>query len=214
MSEYANLNSEAIDAQQEYEAERQEVSGGVQVNMTTDRQPASTQVNVEHVPQQQPKARPRNGWKLKEGSTDFYLFPDFDLLFAEYKQFLKREVTPKGEGIIHIDPQDGQTYKFGVSQHRDGTLGVWSKKWDPNRQSSSSSYSGGGRKSFYLDVGLKEVSETEANALLAASEGDYAYRYKLGGSFVINQVLNASDGTKSVITKIVHVVLKQKRIEY
>lgn len=205
MSTYENLNQEALDAQQQFEAERKEISG-VQVTMN----PGSGGVTI---PQQQPKSRP--GWTTKDGSVWF--FSNYDNLPSEYKQFIPREATKSakypnatGEQVIHQDPFDGQTYKYGVTFFDNGGSSVWSRIHDPNKPSGGSGF----RKSFYLDVGLQEMSAGEANALLAANEGEPTYRYKLGGSFVMNQVANGSDGSKTVVTKIVHVVLKQKRIEY
>ena len=210
MSNYENLNEEAIDAQQQYETERQEVSG-VQVNMTTDRQPASTQANIQPQVQVQ-RPRVREGWTQK--GENFYTFSNYDNLPSEYKVFLPRAQTKSKnypnaiqEPITHQDPFDGKTYMYGVTIFDNGGTSVWSRYVDPNKPQSS--YAG---RPFYIDVGVGEHSVGEANALLAANEGEKVYRYRHAGFNATNKTTKNSDGSITTEHKLTHVLLKQKRI--
>lgn len=196
MSEIERMNEEALDAQQEYDKSQQE-SASVQ--------------NVRQEEQTKPRIRP--GWETKDG--EFFTFKNYHNLPAEYKVFLKYEQTKSKakpdapqEVITHVDPVDGRTYRYGVTIFDNGGSSVWSRLQDPNRPSGS-----GFKKSFYLDVGLVEVDGGVADGTLAMNETEREYRHKWVGSHVLGSV-QIVDGEKKVVNKVVHIIVKQKRIEY
>ncbi len=208
----SNINDEARIAQEEYEVERDQM---------VNEQPVSTNVNTEHVPvvmtEQQPKPKVREGWTTTDGK--FWRFENYDNLPAEYKEFLPRKSTkgklaPNGiEPIVHVDPVDGKTYRWWITFFANGGSSVSSMEWN-----ASGGGSGGGtygqRKAFYMDVGLGEHNLTEANALLSANENDRIYRYKKDGHLQISTTTKTPDGTVTVSSRTIYLLLKQKRIEY
>ena len=200
-----NMNQEALDAQEAYDVEQQQ-----QQQMGT-----TTQQTVQ---EQSQKPRVREGWTTQDG--EFFTFKNYDNLPAEYKTFLPRKQTksktrPDGaETVVHVDPFDGKTYRYGVTLFDNGGSSVWSRFVDPNKPQGGGS--GSGSKSFYLDVGCTEYSINEANALLAANESDRVYRYKPHGEAyeVERKTTKDEAGNVVVISKHRLLLLKQKRITF
>lgn len=192
----SDMNEEALRAQQEYEAE----SSGVQASM----QPQ---------PEQGPKKR--EGWSTTDGK--FWKFQNYENLPAEYKEFLPRQSTksklhPDGiEPITHVDPQDGKTYKFWITFYSNGGSGVSSMEWNT---SGGGGYSGGQKKSFYMDIGIGQHNINEANALLSANESDRQFKYKPLSGLTKNKTTKNPDGTTVFETEPVVLLVKQKRVEY
>ena len=208
----SDANNEARLAQEQYETEREQMA---------NQEPVSTNVNTEHVPvavtEEQTKPKVREGWTTTDGK--FWRFENYDNLPAEYKAFLPRKGTkgklaPNGiEPIVHVDPVDGKTYRWWITFFANGGSSVSSMEW--NASGGGSGGSGGyQRKSFYMDIGVGEHDLSEANALLAANENDRVYRYKKDGHLQISSTTKAPDGTVTVSSRIVYVLLKQKKIEY
>jgi hypothetical protein len=199
-SNMSEQNNEAQRAQEQYEIEKE---------MAND-QPVSTSMNTEHTP-----TKVREGWRTTDGK--FYRFENYDNLPAEYKTFLPRKSTkgklaPDGiEPIVHVDPVDGKTYRYWITFFPNGGSSVSSMEWNASSGGTGGSYQ---RKTFYMDIGVGEHTLSEANALLSANENDRVFRYKKDGNIQISTTTKAPDGTVTVSSRIVYVLLKQKKIEY
>jgi hypothetical protein len=201
MSEMENINQEALDAQQQFEAEQGSNTQSTNQNTAVQEQPKSTGKRPE-------------GWRSDDGK--FWKWQNYDNLPSEYKAFLPREST-KGklnqngiEPIVHQDPFDGRLYKYWISIFPNGGSTVSSMELSQQQQGGG--YSG---KSFYVDVGVGEHQVGEANALLAANESDRVYRYKYVNDYATEttSVRNA-DGTSTTTSKRGVMLLKQKRVGY
>ena len=212
MSNFEKQNeNEGQDAYQEYEKE---------MSSTT---PVHTQENQEHQPQD---PRPEvNGkrWVWDEKWRN-WTWLDYHSLPSQYKEFLPQEPTrsktfPNAkEPIVHEDPFLHKKMRYDVFFFPNGGSKISAREYREYSSTSgggSSSGGGGGfKKSFYLDVDMEELDIAEARSRLASNEGETTYRYKPAGSHVVSVKAGAPDGTFSIVNKLVHIIVKQKRIEF